>query len=118
MIFVDVDSKDLSQGLSSPPAAFVDSTCLSTLQALISPQGKVSKNDKEKAVVLQRDFTLRSVYCMPQENFPYDIFCVRIFHYQNLTLNYLRAVASLRHIFQAFKEDQNQYIQNSWHLAC
>ena len=29
VIFIDVDSKDLSQGLSSPPSSFVDSAFLS-----------------------------------------------------------------------------------------
>ena len=42
VIFIDVDSKDLSQGLSSPPSSFVDSAFLQKLHSLISPRGNLS----------------------------------------------------------------------------
>ena len=44
MIFIDVDSKDLSQGLSSPPAAFLQQSFLTTLHSLVSPRGKCHFN--------------------------------------------------------------------------
>ena len=40
VIIFDVDSKDTSVGISSPPQAFVDRTFLTRLHSLLSPSGQ------------------------------------------------------------------------------
>lgn len=43
-IVIDVDSKDLTIGLSCPPEKFIDSTYLSTLSNILSPNGILAVN--------------------------------------------------------------------------
>jgi len=40
VIIFDVDSKDISVGMSSPPQAFVDRTFLTRVHSLLTPSGQ------------------------------------------------------------------------------
>ncbi|CAN7993928.1 unnamed protein product [Ixodes hexagonus] len=42
VIFLDVDSKDLSEGLTCPPASFLEEAALKCLAATTAPAGKIS----------------------------------------------------------------------------
>ena len=43
VIIFDVDSKDTSVGMSSPPQAFVDRTFLTRVLSLLSPSGQCER---------------------------------------------------------------------------
>ena len=44
VIVFDVDSKDTSVGMSSPPQAFVDRPFLTRVHSLLCPSGQLSEN--------------------------------------------------------------------------